>query len=120
MTDGTSNTFLAGEKYLSSASYTTGDDYGDTYSMFEGHHCNVVRWCDSRFSQSWQDCQPRQDGAPYGNGWNYFNFGSAHANSFHMAFCDGSVHAVSYTVDATAYSRLANRKDGYVIDTKQW
>ena len=42
----------------------------------------------------------------------------AHATSFGMAMCDGSVNAVSYTIDLETNRRLANRKDGFTIDGK--
>jgi len=32
-----------------------------------------------------------------------------------MAFCDGSVQSVSYTIDGTIHSCLGNRHDGRVI-----
>ena len=43
-------------------------------------------------------------------------FGSAHTNGIHMAFCDGSVQMIHYTIDPKAHRCLGNRQDGMVID----
>ena len=48
-------------------------------------------------------------------GW---GFGSAHANGFNMAFCDGSVQSMSYTIDLDVHRHLCNRKDDQPVDPK--
>ncbi len=50
----------------------------------------------------------------------YRAFGSAHSNGFQMAFCDGSVRMISFTIDKTIHCWLSNRKDGYTIDSKAY
>ena len=42
--------------------------------------------------------------------WN--SFGSAHLAGFNMAFCDGSVHLMPWSLDLTVHGHLANRADG--------
>ena len=37
-----------------------------------------------------------------------------------MALCDGSVKMMSYSIDLETHRRLANRKDGLVIDAKRF
>jgi len=44
------------------------------------------------------------------------NFGSAHSGVFLMSFCDGSVQSLSFDIDPIMHGRLANRKDGEVVD----
>jgi prepilin-type N-terminal cleavage/methylation domain-containing protein/prepilin-type processing-associated H-X9-DG protein len=54
-----------------------------------------------------------------GWGWSWTVFGSPHVNGFHMAFCDGSVQIMSYSMDARIHRCLGNRKDGSTIDAKK-
>jgi prepilin-type N-terminal cleavage/methylation domain-containing protein/prepilin-type processing-associated H-X9-DG protein len=62
--------------------------------------------------------------APPGNTvWDSSNgmrFGSAHAGSFNMAFCDGSVHNISYEIDPTVHVLLSDRQDGQTVDATQY
>ena len=48
-----------------------------------------------------------------------FCFGRRHANGFNMAFCDGSVQTVSYTINPAIHRCLGNRADGEAIDAKK-
>ena len=59
---------------------------------------------------------PRSDTPGYHGG--DIIFGSAHTNVFNMAFCDGSVQAMSYTIDPTVHLYLGNRKDDQPINPK--
>ena len=35
-----------------------------------------------------------------------------------MAFCDGSVQMMNYSIDPTVHAHLGNRKDGHAIGGK--
>ena len=119
ITDGTSNTYLIGEKYLNPDNYATGMDNGDNEAALVGDIDDILRWVATTAppaSTTASYLPPAQD-TP-GNGA-YFGFGSAHANGFQMAFCDGSVQMMNYTIDPETHRRLGNRKDGYAIDGKK-
>ena len=104
--DGTSNTYLVGEKYMDADYYLTGEDYGDNEGMFDGFANNNTRFC---------NLTPMQDQS--GN-MNYCCFGSAHAGGFNMAFCDGSVATISYSIDSVIHARLGNRNDGQSVSAE--
>ncbi len=108
ITDGTSNTYLVGEKYLNPDLYETGSDPGDNEGVYMGFANNV-----SRFTQQ----LPLQDTPGVGN---WCIFGSAHANGFQMAFCDGSVQMMNYSIGLAVHQCLGNRADGHAIDAKSF
>ena len=117
VTDGTSNTYLIGEKNLGSDWYATGLSAGDDQGAFMGANPDVARWSSYRYPPlspaDW--CPPMPDTPGYDYG---LAFGSAHANGFQMAFCDGSVQMINYSIDPETHRRLCNREDGKVIDGK--
>jgi prepilin-type N-terminal cleavage/methylation domain-containing protein/prepilin-type processing-associated H-X9-DG protein len=110
--DGTSNTYMVGEKYLTPEHYspqTTADlDDGDDGPAYAGMGCDFYRT---------SGILPYQDQPQYTNA---FTFGSAHGAGFNMAFCDGSVQTISYDVDAKVHKYLGNRDDGNVIGGNQF
>ena len=65
----------------------------------------------------WTMMTPYQDTPGAGN---IYAFGSAHANGFQMAFCDGSVQMMNYSISPTVHAYLGNRKDGHRIDAKSF
>jgi prepilin-type processing-associated H-X9-DG protein len=112
--DGTSHTYLVGEKYLNPDNYATGSSPADDWDATQGDNHDISRW--SGFSSSIM-LPPLRDTPGYTC---TESFGSAHANGFHMAFCDGSVHIIDYTIDPEIHNRLANRDDGMTIDRTQF
>jgi prepilin-type processing-associated H-X9-DG protein len=106
--DGLSHQIYAGEKYLNPDSYYTGLDWADNENMMAG-------WNDdySRFAQ----IPPQRDRPGLADS---YPFGSAHSSTANFVFCDGSVHNIAYTVDATTFSRLGNRKDRNPVDASKW
>jgi prepilin-type N-terminal cleavage/methylation domain-containing protein len=106
VTDGTSNTYMLGEKYVVPDAYFNGWDLGDNESALVGDNEDIARW-------TMYGPVPDTPGAY----WRTI-FGSAHITGFQMAFCDGSVQQMSYMIDLTVHKNLGNRKDGMMIDPR--
>lgn len=116
--DGLSKTYLYGEKYLPPEFYedVNGSDLpammGDNQSAWVGYEWDNHRsaW-NPQARWGVENYQPQQDG-PAALFAGCFAFGSAHPGSFNMAFCDGSVRTIDYTIDMEVHRQQANRLDG--------
>lgn len=127
--DGTSNVYLAGEKYMAQEAYngsgpiTTGaglPSWGDNQSIWSGNEWDNhrVAWSLRAWPVSEQEeFQPKQDRAGVAAPLVERAFGSAHAGGFNMVYCDGSVHSIGYDIDPVTHGYLANRLDGNVVAT---
>ena len=113
ISDGASNTYLCGEKYLDPDNYATGTDEGDDQGWIQGFDFDTVRMVGRGSLPVDNAYLPRPDTS---GSTSHIFFGSVHASGFNMAFCDGSVRMMSYSIDAEAHRRLGSRKDGQVID----
>src|SRR5207245_8468758 len=96
--NGSSNTYLLGEKYLQPEHYKDGQDAADNEHMYIGadNDLNLIVYCTAT------QYRPLQDKRGYNN---TRIFGSAHVGAFNMLYCDGRVEAVSYTVDPAVHMR---------------
>lgn len=97
VTNGTSNTFLLGEKYMDAAHYYDGLDWGDDQNVYAGFDDDNSR-CTTY--------PPQRDTNGVANA---FIFGSAHRSGFNMAYCDGSVHFLDYAINPAVFQRAGNR-----------
>jgi prepilin-type N-terminal cleavage/methylation domain-containing protein/prepilin-type processing-associated H-X9-DG protein len=118
ITDGASNTIMAGEKYLGPDYYTSGTCDGDDQSWDIGYDLDIVRWAGGPAASPPNlpvpDPAPPMQDTKGLNNWT--QFGSAHASGVNYVFCDGSVHMISYGVDPTVFPMLCNRADGQALD----
>jgi prepilin-type processing-associated H-X9-DG protein len=115
ITDGTSKTYLIGEKFLDPGHYENGTNAGDDQSLYVGFDRDNARSGnilhppiqDRNVPPMWL---PGDDERV--TDW---NFGSAHASGCYMAFCDGSVRLIDYYIAPGIHSALSGRNDGELI-----
>jgi prepilin-type N-terminal cleavage/methylation domain-containing protein/prepilin-type processing-associated H-X9-DG protein len=103
ITDGTSNTLLVGEKRLNVSQL--GQEQADDN---EG------------YTAGWDEDTMRLTSEPpapdfHGDGPGPMVFGASHPDAFHMAFADGSVRTLSYSIDLQVLTLLGNKNDGQAV-----
>ena len=103
--DGTSKTYMVGEKWMWFEDYYTGLDSGDNEPGFAGNNIDTIRLTSRQYplASDTTRLDPSRD---------YFKFGSAHPGGFLMSYCDSSVHFVSFDLDADIHAIRGNRHDG--------
>ncbi|MGD0654235.1 MAG: DUF1559 domain-containing protein [Thermoguttaceae bacterium] len=108
--DGTAHTYLIGEKYMDPDHYMDSFGYDDDSPIFGGFDWDFYRWGVN---------PPMQDHRGYLSP-TYDIFGSAHPGTFNMAFCDGSVHTISYDITQSTHQYLCDRNDGHATDASNY
>ena len=106
--DGLSNTYLVGEKYLMPEYYTTGQCGSDNENLYMGTNPDI-----ERFSNG----PPLRDRS---QNYNYTHWGSAHPSGFNMAFADGSVRHINFSIDPQTHGWLGDRSSNQVIDQSRF
>jgi len=99
--DGTSHTYLVGEKNVAWAGMDPGDDQG----LLVGYDLDNSRWT-----------LPKSRPLPDGTTPSPRNFGSAHPGVCQFIMCDGSAREISFSIDPLVHQRLGNRLDGEAVD----
>ena len=112
ITDGTSNTFLAGEKHVPLGMFgraKVGDCsiYDGVWTVYSGRVAGV----EDPLAQSPEDVTPSVGG----DAFFARKFGSYHLGICQFVFCDGSVRPIRTSIDPENLRRLAVRNDGEVI-----
>lgn len=109
ITDGTSNTYCVGERYLDPDHYEDGGQHDNDWSMYTGHQDDVIRM--TTYWPNRVDLTPLQD-TP---GLSQFEaFGSAHSAGLNMVYVDGSVRLVSYDIDPQVHHTTGHRSDAEI------
>jgi len=105
--DGSSNTYLLGEKYLKPDAYETAGSSSDDNGVWTGADCD-----NCRVTYKAAGSIPMQDRIGYDD--YSMRFGSPHAGTFGMCMSDGSVQHISYSIDQDTHYNLGVRNDGNV------
>lgn len=101
--DGTSKTYLGGEKYLMPGHYESGESWGDDASYYTGVDHDNLRWAGDLPARDQEGMH-----AP-------MIYGSAHPTGFQMVMVDGSVTTVSFGIERPVHRASAGRRDGAAI-----
>lgn len=105
ITDGTSKTYMVGEKWMWHEDYDTGLDQGDNEPAFTGNNVDTIRMVYQGRPLS-PDTQRTEEG------YDCWKFGSAHTGGFNMSFCDGSVSFIGLDIDPYLHVIQGVRNDG--------
>jgi prepilin-type N-terminal cleavage/methylation domain-containing protein/prepilin-type processing-associated H-X9-DG protein len=131
--DGTSNTFVIADKFIPTQYYAnSGSWFGSDKGAFLGldeinHRTTATVQVNSADAKAPPIPNPQRDYQVPGdtNDWNQpmwqtgFIFGSAHPSGINCVFADGSVRAISYTINPQLFNALGHRSDGTVLDLSQ-
>ena len=113
VSDGSSNTYMLGEKAITTLNYETGADAGDNETWCTGFNNDNFRRTANGPPAALTQLTPLLDAPEYPAGLpGHQAFGSPHSGGLNMAFCDGSIHTISYDIDWQVHRDLGNREDG--------
>lgn len=117
ITDGTSHTFLLGEKYVRSDMYD-GGGYSDDRGWTDGWDPDAIRSTCFRPLSDGDGFQFESLGAAdiFGHDVDIPYFGSAHPGGLNGIFADGSIRTLSYDIDVVIFNGLGTRAGEELID----
>lgn len=110
--DGSSNTYLVGEKCLSFISVQDpSSTWGDDQAIFVSDVMDAIRYSEVKGTY----CLPKQDRLGPDTMAEMLSFGSPHAGGFSMVFADARVQMVSYGIKESVHRGLSTRLGGEVV-----
>jgi prepilin-type N-terminal cleavage/methylation domain-containing protein/prepilin-type processing-associated H-X9-DG protein len=123
ISDGTSNTILASEKWVSQT-YASGpaDGHpwknGDDFGWADGWDYDTVRSCmfAPQNDGNGDEAAAIAAGSPVKEN---LQFGSAHAGGINALFADGSVRGIGFDVNVETFNFLGHREDGQAVATPE-
>jgi prepilin-type N-terminal cleavage/methylation domain-containing protein len=104
--DGTSKTYLAGERHLLYLHSDTGGVGDDNECWVNGYNNDTIRWT---------GLAPVSDSIDPPEAYQA-RYGASHITVFNMVFADGSVKGVPLEIDPQAHRVLGNRRDNNMIN----
>jgi len=114
--DGTSNTLLVGEKYLSGASVKgQAPSCNDDQGYVDGWDNDMISFANGEQSSATTAAAPPKKIDISGGATCEARFGSIHPNC-QVVFCDGSVHSINFSINPVMWQRLCSIRDRQVID----
>jgi prepilin-type N-terminal cleavage/methylation domain-containing protein len=123
ITDGTSKTTFAGDKYIRSDNYDVGNNElndGNDQGWNQGWDIDNVRFAHvSPVPDTYRWVAANGQEIPDGNEAGkerYKVFGAAHPTGVLFVMVDGSVHSLAFDVDPDTFASLAGRNDGQPVD----
>ncbi|MDV6032660.1 MAG: DUF1559 domain-containing protein [Phycisphaera sp. RhM] len=99
ISDGTSYTYLVGEKRVSQLGYDTSADNGYDQSMFSGVDLDTTRWTHLAPAADSRHIEPLER-----------RFGAVHHSGFHISMCDTSIQFISYNIDEKLHRDHGTRR----------
>ena len=108
-TDGTSKTFLVGEKTLPQKGYGLAT-FGDSSIYNDDEIIHLVRWAGPNSPLALNDDEIK---SAYDAGTQ--RFGSAHPGICQFVFADGHVGSINVSIDTVPLGYLAERADGEIV-----
>jgi hypothetical protein len=129
ITDGTSNTIAAAEKFLSIRDYQSwafSEDKGAFHGFDNGYVRSTVainvmsgvgtQTGDPQLSNPMRDTNLPEDPNSGNTAWrSAFLFGSAHTAGINAVMGDGSVRHITFSVDPVTFNALGHISDGSVL-----
>lgn len=115
ITDGTSYTYLLGEKNLDPNHYVDCETGNDDQSMYNGYDKDNLRAADvwlPGFEGKGAPIRPPEPDTP--GVLRDWSFGGPHPGGWIALFCDGATRFLSYDMDPDLHQNFGNRKDGRV------
>jgi prepilin-type N-terminal cleavage/methylation domain-containing protein len=119
--DGTTQTYLVGEKFRNPDHYTTGEDISDDHPITCADDYDIHCWAalgDPARPENATNFLPPLPDTP--GVTRYWSFGSAHPGGWNVALCDASVRFATFDIDPLVHRKLANRREGSVVDSGSW